>query len=720
VTSRSAPITIETTQTLDTMLHQVLNQALVAIDAKAGSLMLVAARQGILQIKARLGPPRPGRVTERVFSVDDNSIAGLVVRRKRSYLCHDVDHDDFFLRSRSGRNFTSLLSVPIVHDGRVIAVINADSERRRRFTDDDRRLLESVAQKVAGPIADRISITDALAEVGVELTRLPREGGVDRVLDKISDLAVRSLGADVVTLYQYDEETDEFPVEGIGPAIGGTIRDRRAMRRKISPGDVPWTVVKERRPGFYVNVHEEEFLVGKANRPGRRPQPRFVEREGIRSMAALLLPFRAAESEDEEVVGVMFANYKTRHTFNIDEMSALKTFADYASVAILNARYEERRRTDQIRMVESISANLAHRMSNLAGPSRPAVELLRERVDPADELAHRQLDTIERKADLLMDLASQLVRRIKEAGSIVEIEPVPLEPLISDELSRIDPDRGRVVVHRDVPPGLPRVQTIEYQLRQVLGDLLDNAVAAVADLPRGDISVTARRNDLTKRVEIEVSDNGAGIPDEIRNGLFTAGVSTKRDTLGIGLWYGRAFLQATGGDLRLASTGPGEGTTFLIEVPVAKEERRGTAGGTPASPRPEILIVENEADWRSAMTDALAGQGYRLTVATTHAEAAALLASTPFALAILDLSLHDDPHNRDGLELLEHIDELRLDTRAIIVTGHGDEDDRQVARRSPRFVEMVHKDGFSVPAFRALVDRLVRGGATPAADGRRG
>ena len=116
-------------------------------------------------------------------------------------------------------------------------------------------------------------------------------------------------------------------------------------------------------------------------------------------MVALLLPFRAADSKDEEVVGVMFANYKTRQIFNIDEMSALATFADYAAVAILNARHEERWQTDQIKLVESISANLAHRMSNLAGPSRLAVQLLRERIGPSDELADRQLARLERKAD---------------------------------------------------------------------------------------------------------------------------------------------------------------------------------------------------------------------------------------------------------------------------------------------------------------------------------
>jgi len=172
------------------MLHQILNQALVAIDAKAGSLMLVAEKQKILQIKARLGPPRPGRIRERVLSVDEISIASWVVRHQQSYLCPDVNNDSNFLPSRSGDYFVSLLSVPIVHEGKVIAVINADSEERRFFSAKHRSLLESVARQVSKPIAERISIIDALAEVGVELTRLPKEGGVDQVLDKISDLAV--------------------------------------------------------------------------------------------------------------------------------------------------------------------------------------------------------------------------------------------------------------------------------------------------------------------------------------------------------------------------------------------------------------------------------------------------------------------------------------------------------------------------------------------------
>ena len=196
-------------------------------------------------------------------------------------------------------------------------------------------------------------------------------------MEKIAQSAVRSLGADVVTLYQYIQEKDEFPVEGTGPTIAGAINNPRPMRRKVYPGDVPWSVVKERKSGFYSEVHEQDFLSGEVDRPGDTPRPRFIDREGIKSTAALLLPYRAAELRGEEVVGVMFANYRTRHEFNIDEISALATFADYAAAAILNARHEERRReeqwrAEQMKVMESISANFAHRMSNLAGTSRVA------------------------------------------------------------------------------------------------------------------------------------------------------------------------------------------------------------------------------------------------------------------------------------------------------------------------------------------------------------
>ena len=290
---------------------------------------------------------------------------------------------------------------------------------------------------------------------------------------------------------------------------------------------------------------------------------------------------------------------------------------------------------------------------------------------------------------------------------MVQMVSIPIGPLIADELARLDYDPGRISVYQEIPADLHTVETVEYQLRQVLGDLLDNAVTAVADLSLAELRIVARNNVTTRRVEVEISDNGAGISDDVREQLFSVGVSTKGNTLGIGLWYGRAFMQATGGDVSLKRTAPNEGSSFMIEVPFARAT-------TPAKPRAQgaqcdILIVENESDWQDSLTDALEGRGYTIKVANDYAEACDALADTPFTLAVLDLSLNDDPDNRDGLDVVKHIDELNLNTRIIVVTGHGDEKDQLIAQRSPRFVKMLHKDDFSITTFRMLVDRALHG-----------
>jgi GAF domain-containing protein len=344
-------IELEPTQTLDTILHQILNQALIAAEAEAGSLMLVDDKRGILQIKARLGKPRPGRKTEPEYKIGETGIASRVVMNKRAYLCPNVETDSFFTPSSSGKNFSSVLSVPIVYEDKVLAVINADAEKKSYFTWSHREKLETIAQQVAAPIAERVRVLKAKAEVGIELSCLPGEGGVDHVLKRIAQLAVPSLGGDWVTIYPYDQGKDEFLVEGTGPIVAPEVWAANLMRHKVYAGEAPWMVVKKHKSGFYSDVQKEDSLTRPIERPGDTPRLRFVEREGIKSMAALLLPFSAAELK-EEVVGVMFVNYRTHHEFNVDEASLFATFADYAAIAILNARREEQRRVEARRRAD--------------------------------------------------------------------------------------------------------------------------------------------------------------------------------------------------------------------------------------------------------------------------------------------------------------------------------------------------------------------------------
>ncbi len=713
-------ISIDTDQTLDTMLHQILNQALVAIGAEAGSLMLVANKRDILQIKARLGRPRAGRKSEPIYRISGRSIAATVVSTKESYICNNVEADDNFYPSRHGKTFSSLLSVPVINDDKVIAVINADSNERDFFNESHRQQLEAVAKSVAQPLAERISILDALGAVGMELSRLPR-GGVEHVLKRIAQLAVRSLGADVVTIYPYDQERDHFPVEGTGPTIYPGVEQPEHMQTAVFPGDVPWIVVHKRRPGFYPDVHQVDFLTRDIEREGQKPRPRFIVREGIESMAALLLPYRAAQSIDEEIVGVMFANYRTHHDFNIDEQSALASFADYAATAILNARLvarqqqeqleaEERRRAEQMQMVKSISAHFAHRMVNVAGIGRLNVDELREHIVQDDVEAHILLDEIQQESEILLGLAERLVRPYMKTGQLLELVPLALPKLIAEEIQRINPDPSRITVTVDMPPDLPLVLSAEFQLREVFHDMISNAVEAMAAQESGELTIRARHNQKHGQVELQIADNGPGIPELIRGSLFEPGVTTKKNSLGIGLWWCRTFMQATKGDVVLLNTWPGGGTVFAILIPcLADEEQESTDQATPhyrpRKKRPiDLLIVEDNDKWRNKLERYVQAPGVSIHGAATYEEAYRLLQTNQYKLIIADLLLDEArPDYYEGMKLLADVEELQRYAKVIIVSGHDQAELVENARHSPRLLAYLSKSSLRKAELRELV-----------------
>jgi signal transduction histidine kinase/CheY-like chemotaxis protein len=698
-------IKIEKTQTLDTMLHQILNQALVAIEAEAGSLMLVDNKRGILQIKARLGKPRVNRKTEPVYKIGENSIAGWVAKNKKSRLCYDIEKVKDFEPSRSGKNFSSLLSIPVIYKNEVIAVINADSIKKDDFTKWHEKKLNEVAELVASPIAERISIFDALSEVGVELSRLPSEGGVDRVLLRIAQLAVRSLGADVVTIYPYFQDKDEFPVEGKGPAIAPSVMDPRPMHRKIYPGDVPWTVVKERKSGFYSNVKEVNFLKQDVHRPDEDPRKRFIERESIESMAALLLPSRAEESPAEEVVGVMFANYRTPHEFNIDEISALSSFADYAAAAILNSRHEEKRGAEQIRMVETILANFAHRMNNLSGTSRVATQILREYIDASDDLLNRQLDRIEVESNILLELAERLSRPFKETGRLFDLSPLDISKILDLEVDRLEPELSLIIVEKRVADNIPRVISVEFQLLQVLHDIISNSIKAMKDSQCRKLIIEASYNRLKNCVEVEISDTGAGVSEKIREKLFSPGTTTNDNSLGMGLWWCRTFMQATGGDVFLKKSVLNQGATFTVVVPCADQKECSLIDKLPTK---DILIVDDDQSWRDTFIDILTSEMYSIEIARNYEEATTLLKKNRFRLAVVDIRLEDAvPDNKDGLILLADIDQANLNTKVIIVTGYGTEEYKEIANKSSRLIKFINKEKLDMHTIKHLIQQTL-------------
>jgi signal transduction histidine kinase len=705
MTKKEFNITLERTQTLDTMLADILNQSLVAVEAEAGSLMLVAEKRKILQIKARLGKPQPRRKTSPVYKIDDKGIASWVVNHKQPYLCNDVSIDINFLPSRSSEKnkptFYSLLSVPIIHSNKVIAIINADSEKSGHFTDEHKDRLVDIANQVADAINERISILDALEKIGVELSRLAGEGKVETVLPKIAEAALSSLGANIVTVYEYDQKNDHFLVEGKGPTCAGQINDPGSMKRKVYTKDVPWIVVHERKSDFYSDVAGEEFLSGEVYREGEKLRPRFIEREGIKSMATLLLPYHAFEEKSQEVVGVMFVNYRTRHEFNIDEISALATFADYAAIAILNARHAtgllmEELRKQQVNIIQSLLVTFSHRMSNLAGVGRVNIQLLEQlesiRNDPK---ARELLDEIEYRSDVLLNLAKRLKRLFDENSPGISIQPLDIIQLVKDERKKIQV-RGDKKLYLNSSRNIPTVQSVDFQLREVIFDMLDNALAAIENTPNGQVEVQIAYDQSTCKVDVLISDNGIGMDEALQKKLFKLGTTTK-GSLGIGLWWSRISLQTTGGDVRLVKSAPNKGSTFVIELPCSNIPIH--------QDEVDLLLVDDEETWVHKIIQ-IVDAVYPIRTADSASAAIQVLKNCKVKTAVLDLRLDDsDPNNKDGLRVLEFINENHMETKVIFISGHASEQDQELISMNPRIVAFLDKNTLNIDKFRQVVKK---------------
>ncbi len=124
-----------------------------------------------------------------------------------------------------------------------------------------------------------------------------------------------------------------------------------------------------------------------------------------------------------------------------------------------------------------------------------------------------------------------------------------------------------VAVTIDVQPDLPRVRGFAGELNQIWVNLIDNALDAVADA--GRVEVTAHRE--RQRVVVRVIDNGPGIPAEIRGRLFEPFVTTKPvgKGTGLGLDIVRRLVIHNGGEIEL-DTAPGR-TIFRVSFPVSDQ-----------------------------------------------------------------------------------------------------------------------------------------------------
>ena len=117
---------------------------------------------------------------------------------------------------------------------------------------------------------------------------------------------------------------------------------------------------------------------------------------------------------------------------------------------------------------------------------------------------------------------------------------------------------------------MPPITTDKHKVLQILVNVLQNATYACNESGRADKQVTVRvARSGEERVEIEVADNGIGIPPENLTKIFNQGFTPRKDGHGFGLHSGTIAAKELGGSLTAHSGGLGCGATFILELPLA-------------------------------------------------------------------------------------------------------------------------------------------------------
>jgi PAS domain S-box-containing protein len=231
---------------------------------------------------------------------------------------------------------------------------------------------------------------------------------------------------------------------------------------------------------------------------------------------------------------------------------------------------------EKLATLGQIAAGVAHEINNPLTSVQVCAGTLSRKVDLAfegkapnsfDAADRDRLRKIEEGAERIRRFARELVSYARPSGG--EVEEIAVNDLLEQALSFCEHvlDAAKARLERDYAPNLPLVQAVRDQMLQVVINLVTNAADAL-DVAGGSIRVrTWAAGEAT--VGFAVSDSGSGIKDEDRSKIFDPFFTTKpagRGT-GLGLSVVRNIIYSHGGQISF-QTRPGNGTTFLVTLPV--------------------------------------------------------------------------------------------------------------------------------------------------------
>jgi PAS domain S-box-containing protein len=342
------------------------------------------------------------------------------------------------------------------------------------------------------------------------------------------------------------------------------------------------------------------------------------------------------------------------------------------------------------RRKDEFLATLAHELRNPLAPICNAVELMQSaQSDPhtmeeARRVLKRQLGHLVRLIDDLLEIS-----RITRGKVQLRKERVELAAAIRSAVEATRPliDAAGHELTLSVPPEPIYLDADPTRLVQIFSNLLNNAAKYAQK--GGHIWLSVRRE--TSGVSVSVRDTGIGIAPEHLTHIFemfsqvAPALERSAGGLGIGLALVRGLVELHGGTIEAHSEGAGQGSEFIVHLPVAggpPRPSRPEASTTPrtttaAESKPRVLVVDDNADMTATLALLLERTGHHVHVAHDGLEAVDAAATFDPDVVLLDIGLP----KLNGYEVAKRIREHAGTRKPLLValTGWGQQEDRRRA-----------------------------------------
>jgi signal transduction histidine kinase len=283
----------------------------------------------------------------------------------------------------------------------------------------------------------------------------------------------------------------------------------------------------------------------------------------------------------DRLLGVLDVQSEVSGRFTEDDIHIKTALADQIAVAVQNAQlYQgEVESARQLREVDRLKSEFLASMSHeLRTPLNSIIgysEVLADGIDgDLPDEALEDVNAIHDSGNHLLSLINDILDLAKiEAGRMeLERQPIALSEVVTevDRITRSLIKEKPVQLVYDVPNDLPLLSADHVRLRQILNNLVSNAIKFT---DHGDILISAKVTDDQKLIEVAVQDSGIGIAPEHQNLVFEqfrqvdSGSTRKAGGTGLGLPITQHLVRMHGGEIWLTST-VGTGSTFFFTIPV--------------------------------------------------------------------------------------------------------------------------------------------------------